>query len=91
MANTITKTTTVFKIDNSIANQIVISASNINTNLDVFLYDISGREIQKWQNIDFVPNETKNLMIQNSSIKGLYFLKIQGENVNYTTKILQTN
>ena len=91
LANTITKTTTVFKIDNSIANQIVISASNINTNLDVFLYDISGREIQKWQNIDFVPNETKNLMIQNSSIKGLYFLKIQGENVNYTTKILQTN
>ena len=91
LANNTVKTKTTFVVDNSIANQLSISTHDANSNLDLFLFDISGREIQKWQHVDLKSDEIKNLIIQNPITKGLYLLKIQGEYINYTTKLLQIN
>ena len=85
------KPNSLFQITNPFYNQINITSSENLNNLNLYLYDIFGREIQKWENITLTSNETNNLAIKNSLTSGLYFLKIQNETINYTTKILQSN
>ena len=85
------QTKSSFQIANPFSNQINITSSGNFNKINLYLYDIAGREIQKWENFTLISNETNNLILQNSINNGLYFLKIQGEFVNYTTKILQSN
>ena len=80
-----------FLISNPFSNQIQITSSENFNKINGYLYDVSGREIQKWENVIINANETNNLTLQNAINTGLYFFKIQNESVNYTTKILQSN
>ena len=80
-----------FQISNPFSNQIQITSSENFNKINGYLYDVSGREIQKWENIIINANETNNLTLQNAINNGLYFFKIQNESVNYTTKIMQSN
>ena len=80
-----------FQIYPNSLNQINIKSSENLSNLTIYLYDLSGRKIQKWDNIILNPNETNSLNIQNLITNGLYFIKIQGESFNYTTKIFLKN
>ena len=85
------KAKSLFQIANPFSNQINITSSENFNNLKLYLYDISGREIQKWENVTLNSGDTNYLTIENSLTNGLYFLKIQGESVNYSIKILQSN
>ena len=80
-----------FQISNPFSNQIQITSSENFNKINGYLYDVSGREIQKWENIIINANETNNLTLQSAINNGLYFFKIQNESVNYTTKIMQSN
>ena len=80
-----------FQISNPFSNQIQITSSENFNKINGYLYDVSGREIQKWENVIINANETNNLTLQNAINTGLYFFKIQNESVNYTTKIMQSN
>ena len=80
-----------FQISNPFSNQINITSVENFKNINLYLYDVLGREIQKWENVIINANETNNLTLQNAINDGLYFFKIQNEFVNYTTKILQSN
>ena len=80
-----------FQISNPFSNQIQITSSENFNKINGYLYDVSGREIQKWENIIINANETNSLTLQNAINTGLYFFKIQNESVNYTTKIMQSN
>ena len=80
-----------FQISNPFSNQIQITSSENFNKINGYLYDVLGREIQKWENVIINANETNNLTLQNAINNGLYFFKIQNESVNYTTKIMQSN
>lgn len=80
-----------FQISSLSTNQINITSSENFNKLIVYLYDLSGRIIQKWDNVSINSTDTNKLLLQNSLNEGLYFIKIEGDSINQTTKIFLKN
>jgi hypothetical protein len=67
----------MFNITNPFAQQINIYANGNFNNTGLTLYDISGREVAHWQNIQFQPQMLQSLEVPGAMNPGLYVLKIE--------------
>lgn len=77
-----------FQILNPFANQLEITSSVDLNEVTIFLFDLSGRELQQWKSINNTANQKTSLNIKTPLQEGLYLVLIQGNNLNYCTKII---
>lgn len=76
----------LFKIYPNPSNGLLnINITNYVGQLQIKVYDINGREVFSQNYIDFNTISTINL---DSLLAGMYILKLQGENLNYSNKII---
>ncbi len=80
-----------FKIINPFFNQIDITSIIDLNNVDIVLFDILGREIQQWKSINCIANQKNSLTIKVPLQNCLCIIKIQSDDLSYTTKILNLN
>jgi hypothetical protein len=79
----------LFKINNPFENEILITANQNLSNAAIVLTDITGKEIQQWNNINTNINETLTLRIANEFNSGLYFMVIKTNKGYYNYKLLK--
>lgn len=76
----------MFKIyPNPTNGDLNIAIHNFNGDLDVKVFDLNGREVYKNKINGF--NQVNSIQLGNLS-SGIYVLKLQGENLSYTEKII---
>jgi hypothetical protein len=83
------KESNFFKIKNPFENEIQITA---NQNLDdatFALTDITGKEMQQWNNLEAQANQTLTLQTKNELNSGLYFIIIKTSNGYFNYKLLK--
>jgi hypothetical protein len=83
------KESNFFKINNPFENEIQITA---NQNLDdatFALTDITGKEMQQWNNLEAQANQTLTLQTKNELNSGLYFIIIKTSNGYFNYKLLK--
>ena len=79
----------LFKVNNPFENEILITANQNLSNAAIVLTDITGKEIQQWNNINNNINETLTLRIANEFNSGLYFMVIKTNKGYYNYKLLK--
>ena len=77
-----------FNVVNPFTDKIIFIAENELKNATVSLIDAMGRKIATWNSLNINAGEQTALQIQSPVINGIYFLNIQNENINYTSKII---
>jgi len=83
------KESNLFNINNPFENEIQITASQNLSNTAIVLTDITGKEIQQWNNINTPENQTMTLQILNELKTGLYFIVIKTSKGYYNYKLLK--
>jgi hypothetical protein len=79
----------LFKVNNPFDNEILITANQNLNNAAIVLTNITGKEIQQWNNINTNINETLTLRIANEFNSGLYFMVIKTNKGYYNYKLLK--
>ncbi len=73
---------------NPFTNKIIFSSEKELKNVTVNLIDVTGRKVATWNEINVNAREKTELQLQLPVTNGVYFLNIQNENVNYSTKVI---
>jgi hypothetical protein len=78
-----------FNIINPFTDKIKFSSSSSKLENAVFtLFDISGRQLKRWNNLTTEINEPVELSINFPLTDGLYFIRIQSGGLYYTAKLI---
>ena len=83
------KESNFFKINNPFENEIQITANQNLRNATIVLNDITGKEMQQWNNLEAQANKTLTLQITNELNSGLYFMIIKTSNGYFNYKLLK--
>lgn len=76
------------RIKNPFFNTLAFSTVIDLNNPTFILYDQTGRIIQEWKENSLLTNEATELILTNPVSKGLYFIRVASENINYNLKII---
>ncbi|MBL0052731.1 MAG: T9SS type A sorting domain-containing protein [Bacteroidetes bacterium] len=68
-------------------NQLNITADNDINNATVTIYDITGREFYRVENISFLSNVPNQILINKTLSDGIYLLKVENELYSLNTKL----
>ena len=83
------KESNLFKVNNPFENEIQITANQNLGNATIVLTDITGKEMQQWNNIEAQANHTLTLQTKNELNSGLYFIIIKTSNGYFNYKLLK--
>jgi len=79
----------LFKINNPFENEILITANQNMDDAAIVLTDITGKEIQQWNNINTPANQTLSLQIPTELKTGMYFITIKQDGFFHSYKLLK--
>ena len=78
-----------FHVVNPFTDEIILTSEKELKNVTANLIDVTGRKIANWNSINIKAGEKTELHLQSPVANGIYFLNIQNEKINYSSKLIQ--